>query len=467
LPSGLAEGDEPGPVAGAASTAAALAGQGPATEVTRQASGALPVQVAALTGLGSLLDSDMPTPGLPNRMARPDAEAIHRMAQRFLGQRSSGSPSFDARDFKPATAYQQRAPTQRPETARSRGGSAGSERAVEMGLDYLVRQQLADGRWSLQNVATGGAAQDAAASAGQMQADTAATGLALLCFLGAGYTHTDGKHRDTVAAGIAHLVQHQKPDGDLFHGGSKYVWLYSHGMAAIALCEAYGMTGDPELREAAQRALNFIVAAQHPSYGGWRYSPQSSTDTSVSGWQVMALKSGELAGLSVPRDAYEKVDRWLDGAQSRGGAQYAYRPESQTPHQRNPSLAMTAEGLLMRLYTGWERSHPQIVAGAEHLHQNLPQVGTRARPLRDTYYWYYATQVMFQVQGDGWHAWNERLRALLITSQAQSGPLAGSWDPRAPLPDRWGLEGGRLYVTAMHLLMLEVYYRHLPLYQIE
>jgi hypothetical protein len=336
-----------------------------------------------------------------------------------------------------------------------------------MGLDYLAKQQLSDGRWSLQNVAMGGTAQDAAAGAGQMQADSASTGLGLLCFLGAGYTHVDGKYRDTVAAGVAHLVKNQKPDGDLFAGGSKYVWFYSHGIAAISLCEAYGMTKDPELREPAQKALNFILAAQHPTFGGWRYAPQASTDTSVSGWQIMALKSGELAGLSVPQEAYGKIGRWLDGAQTSGGAQYSYRPEAQIVHQRSPSLAMTAEGLLMRLYTGWDRTNPQVVAGVEHLRQNLPSIGTRTQPLRDSYYWYYATQVMFQVQGDAWNAWNERLRNLLVNSQVQSGPLSGSWDPRGAVPDRWGLEGGRLYVTAMHLLMLEVYYRHLPLYKID
>jgi hypothetical protein len=468
LPAGLAEADDPGPVAGAASDPSNLAGEGPASQVTRQASGALPVQVAALEGPGSLIATVSPQPGLPNRRARPDAEAIHQVAQRFLLDRTSGIPSIDGRALeKPAEAYLQRAPGRRPETARSRGGSLGSERAVEMGLDYLAKQQLANGRWSLQNVALGGSAQDAASGAGQMQADTAGTGLALLCFLGAGYTHTDGKYRDTVAAGVAQLVAHQKPDGDLFAGGSKYVWYYSHGIASIALCEAYGMTKDPELREPAQKALNFILASQHPTFGGWRYAPQASTDTSVSGWQVMALKSGELAGLSVPADAYAKVGRWLDGAQTLGGAQYTYRPESQIAHQRNASLAMTAEGLLMRLYMGWDRAHPQFVAGVEHLRQNLPSIGTRTQPLRDSYYWYYATQVMFQAQGDAWNDWNERLRNLLINSQAQSGPLAGSWDPRGAVPDRWGLEGGRLYVTAMHLLMLEVYYRHLPLYNLE
>jgi hypothetical protein len=469
LPAGLAEADEPGPLAGATSSdPASLAGQGSVTDVARQATGALPVQVAALAGPGSLLDTASPLPGLPNRRARPDAEAIHEVAQRFLLDRTAGAPSIDARVFdSPAPAYLQRGPQQRSERARSRGGSLGSERAVEMGLDYLAKLQLPDGRWSLQNVSTGGAAEDTAAGAAQMQADTAGTGLALLCFLGAGYTHTDDKYRDTVAAGVAHLIANQKANGDLFAGGSRYVWFYSHGIAAIALCEAYGMTRDPELREPAQRALDFIIASQHPTYGGWRYTPLASTDTSVSGWQMMALKSGELAGLSVPQETYERVTRWLDGAQSLGGAQYSYRPESQIAHQRNPSLAMTAEGLLMRLYSGWDRTHPQVVAGTEHLRQNLPGVGTRALPLRDSYYWYYATQVMFQVQGEAWQAWNDRLRNLLINSQVQSGPLAGSWDPRGAVPDRWGLEGGRLYVTAMHLLMLEVYYRNLPLYKLE
>ncbi len=285
--------------------------------MARQASGALPVQVAALQGPGSLIDSALPTPGLPNRLARPDAEAIHQVAQRFIGQRAGGMPAFDARDFKPTPAFEQRSLPQRSITARSRGGSSGSERAVEMGLDYLARQQLPDGRWSLQNAAVGGTSQESAASAGQMQADSAATGLALLAFLGAGYTHTDDKYRDHVAAGLAYLVNHQKPDGDLFSGGSKYVWLYSHGIAAIALCEAYGMTADPSLRQPAQRALDFILAAQHPTYGGWRYSPQTSTDTSVSGWQIMALKSGELAGLNVPRESFDRIVRWLDSAGGR------------------------------------------------------------------------------------------------------------------------------------------------------
>jgi hypothetical protein len=95
----------------------------------------------------------------------------------------------------------------------------------------------------------------------------------------------------------------------------------------------------------------------------------------------------------------------------------------------------------------------------------LPEWTSEGDWQRDSYYWYYATQVMFQMGGPHWDAWNDRLRPLLVEKQVSDGPFAGSWEPLGDVPDRWGREGGRVYVTAMHLLMLEVYYRHLPLYR--
>jgi hypothetical protein len=72
---------------------------------------------------------------------------------------------------------------------------------------------------------------------------------------------------------------------------------------------------------------------------------------------------------------------------------------------------------------------------------------------------------MFHMGGDYWRQWNGRLHPLLLETQETEGRLAGSWDPLRPLPDRWGAQAGRLYVTTMNLLSLEVYYRHLPLYE--
>ena len=85
--------------------------------------------------------------------------------------------------------------------------------------------------------------------------------------------------------------------------------------------------------------------------------------------------------------------------------------------------------------------------------------------LRDTYYWYYATQVLKHVDGEQWQSWNNALRPMLIRTQENSGDYAGSWNPYEPVPDRWGQFGGRLYVTTMNLLSLEVRHRLLPIYK--
>src|SRR5690606_7640398 len=137
----------------------------------------------------------------------------------------------------------------------------------------------------------------------------------------------------------------------------------------------------------------------------------------------------------------------------------------QQRHGRSPTPAMTAVGLLMRMYVGWNRGDQSMMAGADHLLGNLPSDGTAALPARDAYYWYYATQVMFHMRGKYWQAWSNRLYPLILEQQVVEGPLSGSWDPRRPVPDRWGPHAGRLYVTSLNLLSLEVYYRHLPIFE--
>ena len=98
--------------------------------------------------------------------------------------------------------------------------------------------------------------------------------------------------------------------------------------------------------------------------------------------------------------------------------------------------------------------------GAEYLAAHLP-----APEKRDTYYWYYATQFMFLMGDQYWNAWRESLFPLLTDSQVTNGPLAGSWDPLRPVRDKWGHHAGRVYVTTLNLLSLEVAYRHLPIYE--
>jgi hypothetical protein len=398
------------------------------------------------------------------RTERADGPALipNELAALARPSRSIAAPAA-IRSVVPKEAFSARGARLRGGNRIEPGGSVvESEDAIERGLVFLARHQRADGSWSLQGFPEGAS----------LVSDTAATALAVMAFQGAGYNHRELAYHDVVARGLGFLLSRQKANGDLFvpldDSSNKSVWLYSHALAAIAVCEAYGMTQDAALREPAQRAVDFIVAAQQKVRGGWRYAPGVGADTSVSGWMTMALKSGELAGLSVSPSAYAEIVHWLDTAQQSASAPhlYCYNPYApnslEQRHGRMTSKTMTAVGLLMRLYTGWRQDDSNFGRGAAYLVANLPSEGNARQNERDTYYWYYATQVMAQAGGEKWQAWSERLQPLLVKSQVRRGDLAGSWDPLLPIADRWGPQAGRLYVTAMNLLSLEVEWRKLP-----
>ena len=157
---------------------------------------------------------------------------------------------------------------------RDYGGNESSEAAVTEALKWLSRHQMPNGAWTYQhNLVCNGRCGNPG-EPNRAKAFNAATAMGLLPFMGAGQTHKSGEFREVVFRGLRFLVQNGKPGTqgglpvlDLSEGGGN---LYSHGLAAIALCEAYAMTEDPELLGPAQAAINYIVYAQCRD-GGWRY----------------------------------------------------------------------------------------------------------------------------------------------------------------------------------------------------
>ncbi len=238
-----------------------------------------------------------------------------------------------------------RDPRVRVDLVQREGGTTWTEAAVARGLRWMAQHQRSDGSWSLDRFAESGDCRGRCSGQAQLWSDSAATALCLLPFLGAGQTHRFGGYQDVVDKGLSWLVAHQDYDGDLRIDSRGTTAMYAHGQATIVLCEAYAMTGDPQLRSAAQAAIDFIVAAQHPA-GGWRYRPGEEGDTSVLGWQLMALQSARVAGLYVPRETWQAAERYLDRAMTADGVTYAYRPG------QGPSHVMTAEALLCRMYLG-------------------------------------------------------------------------------------------------------------------
>jgi hypothetical protein len=331
-------------------------------------------------------------------------------------------------------------------------GTQESEDAVNNGLEWLATHQNSDGSWSLNDFhANCHGKHPNCSGAGKVKSNTAATGLALLPLLAAGHTHKTGQYQKQVAAAITWFKSVQLANGDLLSKGDAQ-HLYSHSIATIALCEVYGMTNDPELKPFVEKALDFVVKAQHAGSGGWRYKPNQSADTSVVGWAMMALKSGEMAGISSPQPTLDNVAKWLASVEANKptGGLFGYTNANATP-------AMTAEGLLCLQFMGSGRNEPRMRAGADYLLKNLPKPNQG----NTSYYWYYGTQVMYHMQGQYWEAWNDHLRDHLVATQIKEGPLSGTWN----VVDGHETTGGRLYSTAIKLLMLEVYYRHLPLYE--
>jgi hypothetical protein len=326
------------------------------------------------------------------------------------------------------------------------GGSADTERAVALALAWLARHQDENGHWD------GGDFDDDCGQCGgetDIAADTALTGLATLCFLGAGHTHiADGPYRETVQRALRWLAE-QEHDGDLRNGET----MYSQGIASIAISEALAMTEDAALEGPVRRAMRFIANARHSRAGGWRYDPGQLGDTSVLGWQMMALKSARMGGLYVAPDLFDTGRLWLDTVSRRSRGHYAYTPD------RPPTPSMTAEGMFVQQLLGLKRDHPRMAESAAYLMEHLPN--WEADP--STYYWYYASLALFQHQGNEWKRWNEALTRELLDHQRTDGGATGSWDPA----DRWSRLGGRVYQTALCTMMLEVYYRYLPLYALD
>jgi hypothetical protein len=356
------------------------------------------------------------------------------------------------------------------------GGSKATESAVIAALKWLAHHQGPDGGWgaeAFQNQCTGGRC----GGAGERDYDTGVTALSILAFLGAGYSHLSRdefadpvqpgrmlKFGEVVKKGEQWLIAHQDPEGCIGERGMKY--MYNHTVAALALSEAYGMTASAPIKDPAQKAIDFVIAAQNPGKG-WRYTSKSGdNDCSVTGWAVMALKSAELSELHFPKSSYDGALSWFNEATETNGyyrtgyngrgTGKVFVPGKNESFDDHP--AMSAVAVMARIFMQKRKSDPAL-GSVNMLVSDLPEWKTNKI---DFYYWYYTSLALFQFDGpDGamWKKWNEPMKNALVPNQhtGKSGCKNGSWDSEV---DRWGVEGGRVFAVAINALTLEVYYRY-------
>lgn len=344
---------------------------------------------------------------------------------------------------------------------RKYGGNEETQKAVERALRWLASTQEADGRWDADKYGGGNGPPESdpnladRPSAGR-NSDTGITGLVLLALLGNGNSLSEGAYSVPVQRAVNWLISTQKSDGSLAGNGQRFEAMYCHGIATLALAEAYAMETDAvtrsRLRAPLERALTYSQSVQLDD-GGWRYlaRQEGGGDMSMFGWQLMAFRSAQDGGVPIPEKVRSSMISFLT-TRSRGpkGGLASYRASEPV------TAAMTAEAMFCKQMLGLKRDNPMAVEAAEYLLDNRPRLSEL-----NLYYWYYGTLAMFQYGGDEWTRWNDALRDLLVQEQTIDGQFAGSWPPK----DLYSRYGGRLFATATAALCLEVYYRRLPMYQ--
>lgn len=363
--------------------------------------------------------------------------------------------------------------------------------AVEAHLRWLARHQSADGSWSPDHYDQQCATPGECTGKGYPEHQVGVTALATLAFLGAGYDERStkeftekGSNRkyhigETVKNALKWLREHQDESGS-FVSSNNSKWGYNHGIATLAMCEAYGLTRAPQLKNSAQRAINCLLNGQNKtenrSFGGWRYRPASGdSDISVTGWCTLALRSGQLAGLNVPKDSVDAAYAFVrEVTEERNGhVGYTKREEAgmqvkavgkNDDYQNHPSLA--AIGMCVRVMTQSDRKDP-LLSKVSQLLANDPPQWNKATKANDYYYWYFGTLALTIYNspgGDGapdadaFKKWQTGIKQSLLDHQFNSPKKCndGSWDA----DDRWSFEGGKVFVTALNGLTFETYYRY-------
>jgi biopolymer transport protein ExbD len=366
---------------------------------------------------------------------------------------------------------------------RSNGGAHRADDAVEDALKWLAAHQSADGGWECEGFRkwcdgkiTSGDGPD---GAGRAEHDVGTTGLALLSFLGAGYTQrSDGPFGKVVANGLRYLRNAQDAEG-CFGSRTAAHYIYSHAISALAMVEAFAMTGSTLYKNSAQKALDFIAISRNP-YFAWRYGVKpGDNDTSVTCWMMAVLhsaqlvnradeKNGKPSSLIIDVDQFEGARAWLDkmtdpdygrvGYQQRGAG--PARPgELVDKFPADKSESLTAAAILSRVFLGDDPRTSDVIRRGANLLAKLPPVWNTTDGSIDMHYWYFATMATFQLGGERWTAWEAAMKPAMIDTQHRDTDyckLKGSWDPIDP----WGADGGRVYATAMMAMCLEVWYRY-------
>ncbi len=430
---------------------------------------------AALEGLARAASAERAGPDLasPGRFEGAPADSPPRAATPLVFRAPERSdPGIEDRPRLVETPYKNRFGAEKLRALEEFGGSVETEHAVAAGLAYLARIQDERGFW--------GDLRDFHEKYGDVRVGK--TGLALLAFLGAGHTSVSGtEHSEVVERAIRFLLAQQDAESGHFGASSAY----DHGIATYALAECFAITKEARLSEPLERAVAQILRCQSREtdarlFGGWGYYQRGGDvwpedpwpRVSVSAWQVMALESASLGGLSIPEQAFEDARAFLTRAWDPRRGAFRYDHDPGRLGSGYPILpASTPAAIFALSLLGADVTGSAFAPARRFVLERAPD-GYRYtgdddfvyRARGNLYFWYYGTLAMFRAGGSDWERWNAAMKDTLLPAQEEDG----SWRPLDVYAEYAGDdERDRAYTTAMCVLALEIYYRYFtPLLQV-
>lgn len=307
--------------------------------------------------------------------------------------------------------------------------NAEAEAAIKAGLEWLAKQQNADGSFG----------------SGAYRGNVAVTSLAGLAFMANGSSPGRGPFGAEVDKALVFVMDNTSPSGFIsVPNAATHGPMYSHGFGALFLAESYGMTHRPEIREKLEKAVRLIVDTQN-SEGGWRYQPvRNDADLSVTICQINALRAARNAGIFVPKETVEKCIKYVKQSQNPdGGFRYMLTGGAS-------AFPRSAAGVVA-LQSAGEYDTPEVLAGIKYLKQFVPEIRFGQRYSHYFYGHYYAAQAMWIRGGDDWNQWYPAIRNELVRKRSAQG--------------YWSDSIGNEYGTAMALIVLQMPNNYLPIFQ--
>jgi prenyltransferase beta subunit len=306
-----------------------------------------------------------------------------------------------------------------------------TDAVIHGALEYLAKEQGINGAWTQ--------------AAGMAREPVALTGYALMAFLSTGNLPDEGEYGRNVSSGMQFLLNQIQPDG-LFREVAPGKYMYSHGIATVALSEIYGQTRSPVLRQRLEQIVNVIITGQSQT-GGWRYKPDSrDADISVTVLQVAALRAAKNAGLSIPQDTINRAVDFINSCYNEEAGGFAYQPHGP------PAFARTAAAIYSLQVCG-KYDDPSIMKGSDYIFAHGGD-GEQWWP----YGCYYAAPAEYMIGGDTWRRWYTQMKTRLMSTVIKEGSV-DYWD------EKRSQNLGPIYDTSVFVTVLAMPYHYIPLYQ--